>query len=362
MRIADFTAPPTHQAVDARRADARPLPDELPRTPQVVQPLVQLLDRSNKGIQRQFDNLLKVQPPAQKLAEQLLAGSGADATMAEFGEQLQGKRIRAQMWAQQVRQSGAVMSHIQQSLRPEQQQRLIAAQQGVLSQVQQNPSPPDGIAGELTQHRNGASDFFDRLQELIGLIKNSYLAGYQHIIDVFTGFFDAFNKDITAKLEGWIKGVKDGKEVRLNVAELRSALEALVSRYSPPRAAAVLFPAPGMGDATREEAGKWLKALGLPDDSLRKNANGGYSVVMDLSPLTIMLGQLPPNGATVDWDTARFQSWQTGFTAQEDRLKNRLQSFTQKYSNANAYHDNFNKILSSHLNQYTDMLKAMLNF
>jgi invasin D len=39
-----------------------------------------------------------------------------------------------------------------------------------------------------------------------------------------------------------------------------------------------------------------------------------------------------------------------------------LQSFTQKYSNANSYHDNFNKTLSSHLNQYSDMLKAMLNF
>lgn len=62
------------------------------------------------------------------------------------------------------------------------------------------------------------------------------------------------------------------------------------------------------------------------------------------------------------WDTAKFQAWQTGFNAQEERMKNMLQSFTQKYSNANSYHDNFNKTLSSHLNQFSDMLRAMLNF
>ncbi|MEZ1316877.1 IpaD/SipD/SspD family type III secretion system needle tip protein [Pseudomonas fluorescens] len=362
MRIVDFTPPASHQAADAPPAAVIPTPGELPRMPQAAQPLVQLLDRSNKGVERQLDNLLKVQPPAQKLAEQLLAGTGSDALRAEFGGQLQSKRVRAQMWAQQVRQSGAVMAQVQQSLPAQQQQSLIAAQQNLLAQIQRSPAPPEGIASDLTQPRNGTSDFFDKLQELIGLIKNSYLAGYQHIIEVFTGFFDAFNKDITARMEGWIKGVKDGKQVKLSVGELRSALQALVKRYSHPQPAAVLFPAPGMGAATRDEASKWLKALGLPDDSLKRNANGSYSVVMDLSPLTIMIGQLPSKGSSVEWDTARFQSWQTGFNAQEERLKNRLQSFTQKYSNANAYHDNFNKVLSSHLNQYTDMLKAMLHF
>ncbi|MNL12862.1 Invasin IpaD [compost metagenome] len=76
-----------------------------------------------------------------------------------------------------------------------------------------------------------------------------------------------------------------------------------------------------------------------------------------------MLDSVPnPWVGMVVWDTAKFQAWQTGFNSQEERMKNMLQSFTQKYSNANAYHDNFNKTLSSHLNQYADMLKAMLNF
>ena len=126
--------------------------------------------------------------------------------------------------------------------------------------------------------------------------------------------------------------------------------------------AGVLFPAPGMDGASKEEAEKWRLALGLPASCLKDNGDGTFSVVMDLGPLITMRDSLPPGVYWITWDTSKFQAWQTGFNAQEERLKNMLQSFTQKYSNANSYHDNFNKTLSSHLNQYADMLKAMLNF
>jgi hypothetical protein len=35
-----------------------------------------------------------------------------------------------------------------------------------------------------------------------------------------------------------------------------------------------------------------------------------------------------------------------------------LQMFTSKYGNANSYHDNFQKALSSMLSQFAEMLKA----
>jgi hypothetical protein len=70
-----------------------------------------------------------------------------------------------------------------------------------------------------------------------------------------------------------------------------------------------------------------------------------------------MIAAAPIFGAT--WDTAKFQAWQTGFNSLEGDLKNQLQLFTTKYGNANSYHENFNKILSSQLSQYAEMLKAL---
>lgn len=97
--------------------------------------------------------------------------------------------------------------------------------------------------------------------------------------------------------------------------------------------------------------------MGLPDSCVRKFADGTYRVMMDLSPLQKMIDAAPSNAET--WNSAKFQAWQTGFNSQEGDLKNQLQLFTTKYGSANSYHENFNKILSSQLSQYAEMLKAI---
>ncbi|SEE34671.1 IpaD/SipD/SspD family type III secretion system needle tip protein [Pseudomonas migulae] len=337
------------------------VPAEIPLDVHAVSALAQLLDRSISALNRNCALMLKCQPASSRLAEGLIVDSSAQNLIAEFVEQLEAKRNRSQLWAQKFKQCSAVMTHSMETLPMEQRQRLYDEQGRMLCSLKEMHIPPDFV-DEFDVGVKSSNDFFDKLLELINLIKNGYLAGYEHIIAAYSDFFADFNKEITAKMKEWIEGANEGKEVKLNAGAIRLALQALINKYSPPNAAAVLFPAPGMGKATKAEAEKWLKALGLPDSCLHRNNDGSYSVVMDLGPLKIMKDGLPSSGGWVTWDTAGFQAWQTGFNAQEERMKNMLQSFTQKYSNANSYHDNFNKTLSAHLSQYADMLKAMLNF
>lgn len=362
MRIPEFTPPGGGKPpADFDEATVAPVLPEMPPEVHAGFTLTQLLDRSAKALNRNHENMLKCQPAAEKMVDALLTGGAAEVLIAEFGEQVQAKRIRWQMWAQQLRQCGAVMTHCRETLPMEQRQRLDIAQETILLDLRAGPRPAE-IDEKFNQGVSSSDDFFDKLIELIELIKSGYLAGYEHIIAAYSEFFKDFNETITAKMKEWIEGANDGKEVKINAAEIRYALEALIQKYSPPNSAAVLFPAPGMSGATKEEAEKWLKALGLPASCLHDNKDGTFSVVMDLGPLKTMMDSLPPNVGWITWDTAKFQAWQTGFNAQEERMKNMLQSFTQKYSNANSYHDNFNKTLSAHLSQYADMLKAMLNF
>ncbi|QVW25117.1 IpaD/SipD/SspD family type III secretion system needle tip protein [Pseudomonas hormoni] len=361
MRISDFTPPMVKPSVDFKVVTDAPLPPEMPFEAQTAFSLGQLLDRSVNVLNRNLGNMLKCQPAAEKMVDALLAGGAAEVLIAEFGEQVQAKRIRWQMWAQQLRQCGAVMTHCRETLPMEQRQRLDDEQKFILLDLARQPLP-QVIADEFNQIISSSNDFFDKLLELIDLIKNGYLKGYEHILDAYAEFFKEFNDAITAEMKEWITGVDDGKKVELDVGALKAALNTLIAKYSPPESAAVLFPAPGKEGASREEADKWREALGLPESCLIDNGDGTFSVVMDISPLSTMLASLPAGGGKVTWDTAKFQAWQTGFNAQEERMKNMLQSFTQKYSNANSYHDNFNKTLSAHLSQYADMLKAMLNF
>ena len=360
MKVTYFTPPVFKPSMEFRVVAETPLPPEMPVEAHATSALMQLLKSSTSFMNRDRGVMLRCQPAAEKMVNALLSGAGADALVAEFGTAVEAQRIGRHLWAQQLRQCGALMTHCRETLPMEQRQRLDNAQPPILLDLTEKLPLPKEVINTLEHGISSADDFFAKLLELIELIKNGYLAGYEHIIAAYSDFFADFNKEITANLKDWIRSVNDGKEVEFLTGRLKTALEALINKYSHPNPGSVLFPAPGKEGASKEEADNWRKALGLPDSCLKENADGTYSVVMDIGPLSVMLTGLP-DGHVV-WDTAKFQAWQTGFNAQEERMKNMLQSFTQKYSNANSYHDNFNKTLSAHLSQYADMLKAMLNF
>lgn len=360
MRINEFIPPATPRLADFNPAKDAPPPPEMPPEIHTAFSLTQLLDRSMKAMNRNLENMNRLSSPTGKVIDGPAAEGAAQQVMAEFAEQIEGKRIRWQMWSQQMRQCGSVINHCMATLPPEQRQKLEAEQERIFGQLLRGLAPL-GVEDDFDAGIKSSNDFFDKLLELIDLIKNGYLAGYEHILAAYSDFFADFNAEITAMMKDWIEGVDDGKNVEVDAGAIRSKLFNLIAKYSHPNPASVLFPKPGEGGASKEEAEKWRIALGLPECCLKENPDGTYCVVIDTGPLTIMAESLP-EGGKVKWDTARFQAWQTGFNAQEERMKNLLQSLTQKYSNANSYHDNFNKTLSSHLNQFADMLKAMLNF
>lgn len=363
MRIAESSIPGNSLLADLNVRIDVPLPPEMPVEIHAGFSLAQLLERSVKALNRNLENMHKCPAGHPKGLEDASAETLAMYfSSAESAEQIQAKRIRGEMWTQQVRQCGTLFSHCRETLLMEPRQQLLVEQVRILGGLKPT-SVPSEIADELDVSVNSSNDFFDKLLELIDLIKNGYLAGYEHIIAAYSDFFSDFNSEILAKMKDWIKGGDDGKEVTLLTGKLRAALESLIKKYTHPSPKSVLYPDPEKGGVSMEEADAWRKALGLPESCLKKNADGTYCVVIDIGPLTTMLDSVPnPWVGMVTWDTAKFQAWQTGFNSQEERMKNMLQSFTQKYSNANSYHDNFNKTLSSHLSQYADMLKAMLNF
>lgn len=332
MIIQGFT-PTNHRLIEPNTAASPPTPTEMPTAVRPGFDLADPLERSVKKLDRHL--------------ERALDGSTGQA-----------KGLRYEMWAQQLQQCFAVMTYsIQAAPLSEGQLRQLADQQDkILNNLYEQRTPPE-IGAFNTEE---PEDFFKKLRDLIDLIKNGYLAGYEHIIKAYSDFFAEFNSKITAMMKDWVEGANDGKEVKLNAGALHAALTELIAKYTHPESASVLFPKPGDEGASKEEAEKWLQALGLPPQCLKENADGTWCVVIDTGPLWSMTSRLPSSG-TVTWDTAKFQAWQTGFNAQEERMKNMLQSLTQKYSNANSYHDNFNKTLSAHLNLFADMLKAMLN-
>lgn len=219
---------------------------------------------------------------------------------------------------------------------------------------------PAPLTQEVLNQPNSSSDFFDQLLAMIGQIRGEYLAVYEALLEKYSNFYSEFNEKIMAKMGEWIGGRDEGKKVWVS-AHINMELKKLLDKYER-HPDGTLYPLPDKDNnypvTSEADALKWAKAMGLKESAVVAVPGGGYRVQMDLSALTAMHKSAPNPQA--EWDSAKFQAWQTGFNSQEGELKNQLQVFTTKYGNANSYHENFNKILSSQLSQYAEMLKAYL--
>lgn len=209
--------------------------------------------------------------------------------------------------------------------------------------------------------RSSFDDILDGLQGLIGIIKEEYLDVYARMVEAYAQLFAELNEEVIGKLHQWLTVVGDKGAVQINARAIREALDELITQYSLPNPDAVLFPVPGedggVTGSSREDAMKWLVAMGLPVSCLKRLPDGSYCVVMDLSPLREMKAGLP-SGDNPELLPARFQAWQAAWNAQIQELESALQKHTQKYSNANSIHDNVQKVISSTLSALFEMLKA----
>ncbi|KUM05620.1 type III secretion system needle tip protein SctA [Chromobacterium subtsugae] len=203
------------------------------------------------------------------------------------------------------------------------------------------------------------SVLWDNIAKAIGGINDNYLGVYENVVGKYTAFYQAFS-DILAKLGSLISSNDKGDKVTLEVGQLVTLLEKLKTDFSLPNSAAILFPKQG-AKATEAQAKQWASELGLPDGCVKPLPGGGYGVVLDLGPITVMTTELNKLGSgKVELDNAKFQSWKAGFDAQEEKLKNTLQTLTQKYSNANSLFDNLVKVLSSTISSCLETAKSFL--
>ena len=233
-----------------------------------------------------------------------------------------------------------------------------------LKQLQALPGGPVQNNTYQRAAASGTSDFFADLNNMIDFIKGGYLSPYEVLLTRYTAFYKQFNEDVMSKMGGWVTGKDDGKRIEVN-GDLYSELESFTNQYSV-LAQDILYPSGAnniYGGVGKDEAEKWAQAFGQDKSNVAQLLDGSYVVKLDMGPINSMMSGLDALGMrdTVTLDSAKFQAWQTGFNTQESELKNKLQMFTTKYGNANSYHENFNKILSSQLSQYAEMLKAIVS-
>ncbi|EFW4595238.1 type III secretion system needle tip complex protein IpaD [Shigella flexneri] len=206
---------------------------------------------------------------------------------------------------------------------------------------------------QMISHR----ELWAKIANSINDINEQYLKVYEHAVSSYTQMYQDFSA-VLSSLAGWISpGGNDGNSVKLQVNSLKKALEKLKEKYKDKP----LYPA--NNTVSQEQANKWLTELGGTIGKVSQK-NGGYVVSINMTPIDNMLKSLDNLGGNgeVVLDNAKYQAWNAGFSAEDETMKNNLQTLVQKYSNANSIFDNLVKVLSSTISSCTDTDKLFLHF
>jgi invasin D len=284
-------------------------------------------------------------------------------------------------------------------------------------------SAANSLANSIAKSGESDADFWQRISDVIGGVKNDYLGVYETAVGKNNDFQKDFtyiisqmeqwqkgdDKNTTLKIEGSKKVVRSEAEMTKLIAETKKYYEDLHNQtgsWHPTDDAAIRQQleyqgldkkdAPdGLLDALKDLlevykngpstvfiadqedsqhnqaiAEKWATDLGLPKDAVVKSANDNttWLVKLDFSPVKTMIESLeamkaktPPDAdGKITLSTSSFQAWKVGFDAQAERIKSNSTVMANKLVNAQSIYENLIKVLSSTIAAMMETNKSFL--
>lgn len=219
--------------------------------------------------------------------------------------------------------------------------------------LQSAPKMANINSQEMISHR----ELWQNISNSINDINDQYLKVYESAVSTYTSMYQKFS-DVLSDLAGNISPGKDGNNVKLDWKTIAFSLQEIINIYSNKP----LYPS--SGTVIKEQAEKWSAEFGQGVSTL-KESGGGWVVNINMTPIDKMIQSLYKIGGSsspVEIDNAKYQAWNAGFSAEDESMKNGLQTLVQKYSNANSIFDNLVKVLSSTISSCTDTDKMFLHF
>lgn len=201
--------------------------------------------------------------------------------------------------------------------------------------------------------------FVDQICDLIDTTKSEYYDVFEGALAKYIQFYKEFS-EIVSKMGGYIHSVNDEGQLKYDFGKLYTQITALLVKYET-EADCKLYPTDGTF-LSEEQAQRWAKDMGLPQEGSVKKSNEGYYISIDLNPLTSIFKNIIHYFDDTQLYNTEYQAWLTGFNAQEDQIKTTVQSLTGRYGNANSIYDNMVKVLSSTISTLAEMSKRYFSF
>jgi len=206
--------------------------------------------------------------------------------------------------------------------------------------------------GEITTGTSYA-EIWLRLAMFIGDVKKDYVDFYADLMQKYTEMYESFNENVQKASSEAVSTGDDGNNVSFDISKMQAGYDAFQKDVD--RLNNELGSVDGWGSMTDDEKRRMTITL---EPAFKVDSNGKISFNMD--QYNSVSGTYPSGIKNGKVSTASYQAWLATFNAAGNAFQSNMQSFAQRYSQANNNFDTLNKILSSAISTLADSARDVL--
>lgn len=208
------------------------------------------------------------------------------------------------------------------------------------------------VAGELTTSTSYA-EMWLRLAVFIGEVKADYVDFYANLMQKYTEMYESFNKNVQKASSDAVSTGDDGNNISFDKNKMQDGYNAFQKDVD--RLNQELGSVNGWDNMSEDQKNSMTITL---EPAYKVDSNGKISFNMDqynsvhnTSPAGIKDGKV---------STASYQAWLATFNSAGNTFQSNMQSFAQRYTQANNNFDTLNKILSSAISTLAESARDVL--
>lgn len=276
-------------------------------------------------------------------------------TLARDDEATVAKMISAQY--EQVDKTAAALGTIKDELEPNRikakrsENQLNATIQTSLHEIAEAEEAAKARTGdnEISVHTS-YSKLWAVMAEAIKNIRTNYVDFYAGLMQKYTEMYEAYNEYVQKASADSVKAGEDGNNVDFTNSTMKGGYDKFDSAVK------------GLDLGSVDN---WDKMTDAQKASMTATLEPAFKVDQSSGKISFNLDQYNgrpyyPSDGGGKVSTSSYQAWLASFNAIGTGLQSNMQSFAQRYTQANSTFDNLNKVLSGAISSMADSAKDVL--
>lgn len=276
-------------------------------------------------------------------------------TLARDDEATVAKMISAQY--EQVDKTAAALGTIKDELEPNRikakrsENQLNATIQTSLHEIAEAEEAAKARTGdnEISVHTS-YSKLWAVMAEAIKNIRTNYVDFYAGLMQKYTEMYEAYNEYVQKASADAVKAGEDGNNVDFTNSTMKGGYDKFDSAVK------------GLDLGSVDN---WDKTTDAQKASMTATLEPAFKVDQSSGKISFNLDQYNgrpyyPSDGGGKVSTSSYQAWLASFNAIGTGLQSNMQSFAQRYTQANSTFDNLNKVLSGAISSMADSAKDVL--